>query len=599
MTLRRLFKRFQRDDDPFLYPGEEIRPARTKARVTLHGPGRKHVEIGRTRLVVAAGLFACAFSLVGFRLVDLMLLKGGEPPVSIARRAATAEYDEGRADIVDRNGILLATNLPTVNLYAKPNLIADPADAAKRLTEVLPDLTYKEVYDKLASGKKFVYVDRNLTPREQQEVNALGLVGVDFEDASRRIYPQGALAAHVVGATDLDNNGIAGIELTFNDKLNEGGKPLKLAVDIRVQAAVRDELLYAMEKFKAVGATGLVLDIQTGELVSMVSLPDYDPVHIGTASQDQRFNKATLGVYEMGSTFKLFNTAMALESGKISLNSRYDVENPIRVARFTIRDSHPEHGMMDVGEILVNSSNIGSVRMVLEVGTEMQKAFLGKLGMLQPISIELPENGAPLYPNPWREVNTMTISFGHGIAVTPVHLARATAAMVNGGALPSVTLLKKDENYQVDGRAVISPQTSDIMRRLMRAVVEQGTAKKANVPGYRVGGKTGTAEKVSSAGGYARRAVMTSFVGAFPMDAPRYVILAVLDEPQPLKETYGFITSGWNAAPTAGRIVARIAPLLGVFPSFEPLTPAVLPERRPAGILEAAATGRDADAVIE
>ncbi|GAA0599031.1 penicillin-binding protein 2 [Caenispirillum bisanense] len=598
MTLRRLLQRFQREAEPFLYPGEEYRPARKAARVTIHGPGRRHVEIGRTRLVVAAGLFACAFSLVGFRLVDLMVLKGGEPPVSIARRAATESFQSQRADIVDRNGILLATNLPTVNLYAKPHLINDPADAAKKLTDVLGDLTYKEVYDKLASDRKFVYIDRNLTPREQQDVNALGIVGVDFETAERRIYPQGPLAAHVVGATDLDNNGIAGIELTFNDKLN-GGDKLELALDLRVQSAVRDELLYAMDKFKAVAATGLVLDIQTGEIVSMVSLPDYDPEKIGQASADQRFNRATLGVYEMGSTFKVFNTALALESGKVSLNNRYDVENPIRVARFTIRDSHPERGSMDVGQILVKSSNIGSVRMALEVGTEAQKSFLGKIGMLQPISIELPENGSPLFPSQWREVNTMTISFGHGIAVTPVHLARGTAAMVNGGLLPSVTLLKKDITHSADGRAVISPQTSDILRRLMRAVVEEGTARKANVPGYRVGGKTGTAEKVSSAGGYARRAVLTSFVGAFPMDAPRYVILAVLDEPQPLKETYGFITSGWNAAPTAGRIVARIAPLLGVFPSMEGTVPVAMPQRRPLEIQEAVASGRDADAIIE
>lgn len=593
-----LLKRFFKTaDKPFLYPGEEIRPTRRAAKVTLHGTAKRHVETGRTRLVVAAGLFACAFSLVGFRLVDLMVLKGGEPPVSVTRRAATLEESIERADIVDRNGLLLATNLPTTNLYAHPRLISDPATAAKRITEILPDLSYKDVHDKLASGRRFVYLDRNLTPREKQDINALGIVGVDFEDSERRVYPQGALAAHVVGATDLDNKGIAGIEAALNDTLAGGGGPLALSIDLRVQHAVREELLFAMEKFKAVAATGLVLDSQTGELLSMVSLPDYDPLRIGEATEDQRFNRATLGVYEMGSTFKLFNTAMALESGKIGLADEYDVENPIRVARFTIRDSHPEKGMMTVADILVNSSNIGSVRMAMELGTEMQKQFLGQLGLLQPISIELPENGAPLYPNPWREVNTMTISFGHGIAVTPVHLARATAAMVNGGDLRPVTLIKRPTPEPVEGRAVISPQTSAMVRELMRQVVEQGTAKKANVPGLRVGGKTGTAEKVAATGGYARRAVRTSFVGAFPMDAPRYVILVVLDEPQPLKETYGFITSGWNAAPTAGRVVARIAPTLGVFPSFAPAGPMALPERRPPQIVEAAA--RDADAILE
>lgn len=596
MTLRGLFER--NTHAPFLYPGEEIRPARRTSRVTLHGTAKRHVETGRTRLVVAAGLFACAFSLVGFRLVDLMVLKGGEPPVSVARRAATMEESIERADIVDRNGILLATNLPTVNLYAHPYKINDPATAAKRITEILPHLSYKEVHDKLASGRKFVYLDRDLTPREKRDINALGILGIDFEDSERRVYPQGALAAHVVGATNTDNTGIAGIEAALNETLNAGGGPLQLSLDVRVQHAVREELLYAMQKFKAVAATGLVLDSHNGEILSMVSLPDYDPERIGEADEDARFNRATLGVYEMGSTFKLFNTAMALESGRIGLADEYDVENPIRVARFTIRDSHPEKGNMTVGDILVNSSNIGSVRMVMELGTDMQKQFLNTLGLLSPISIELPENGRPLYPEPWREVNTMTISFGHGIAVTPVHLARATAAMVNGGALKPVTLVKRKDGETVEGRAVISPQTSAMLRELMRDVVEIGTAKKADVPGLRVGGKTGTAEKVSAAGGYARRAVRSSFVGAFPMDDPRYVILIVLDEPQPLKETYGFITSGWNAAPTAGRVVARIAPALGVFPDFSPQGPVILPERRPVmPIIEAAA--RDADAIVE
>lgn len=586
--LRTLLKK---DAGPFLYPGEEIRPSRRSSRVSLHGTQKRHVETGRTRLVVAAGLFACAFSLVGFRLVDLMILKGGEPPVTTARRAATAEFDEGRANIVDRNGVLLATNLPTVNLYAHPYKVDDPATAARRIVEVLPDLSFDDVHRKLASGSKFVYLDRNLTPREKLQINALGIVGVDFEDAERRVYPQGALASHVVGATDLDNNGIAGLEASLNDTLAAGGDPVRLSLDVRVQHAVREELAYAMAKFRAVGATGIILDSYTGELVSMVSLPDYDPEHIGDATEDQRFNRATLGVYEMGSTFKLFNTAMALDSGRIGIADQYDVENPIRVARFTIRDYHQEHGTMSVADILVTSSNIGSVRMALDLGTEAQQKFLDKLGLMEPASLELPETGKPLIPKPWREVNTMTISFGHGMAVTPVQMARATAAMVNGGALMPVTLLKRNPNEIPPGRAVISPQTSQRMRELMRMVVTDGTAGKSDVPGYRVGGKTGTADKVSAAGGYARRAVRTSFAGAFPMDNPRYVILVVLDEPQSTKETYGFITSGWNAAPTAGRIVARIAPTLGVFPAFAPQGPVVRPERRPVDLIQAAASG--------
>lgn len=550
----------------FVYPGEELRPvtriSTAKRAEVLDGAARRALETGRTRMLVTAGLFALAFMSISVRLVDVMVLKA-DPRAATARRPAATAPPTERADIVDRNGVVLATNLPAVNLYADARRVLDPVDAANRLVAVLPHLSRADLVERLSSGRPFVYIARNLTPRQQQAVNDLGIPGINFEDSEYRAYLHGNLASHVLGATDLDNNGIAGVELAFDSRLKDTTEPLRVSLDIRVQHAVRKTMLDAMAHFKAKAGTAVVLDAHTSEILSLVSLPDYDPERFGEADEDARFNRATLGVYEMGSTFKVFNTAMALESGKVRLNDTFDTTKPLRIARFSIRDSHPENRWLTVPEILVHSSNIGSARMAMDVGPDNQRAFLGSLGLLRPVSIGLPESGSPLYPERWRDISTMTISFGHGIAVTPVHLANATAAIINGGVLREATLLP--DRVQAEGTRVISPQTSEVVRRLMRLVVQDGTAKKADIEGYRVGGKTGTAEK-ASAGGYDRRRLRTSFVSAFPMDDPKYVVLVVLDEPQGLKETFNFATAGWNSAPTAGKVIEAIAPLLGVFP---------------------------------
>ncbi|MFA7429639.1 MAG: penicillin-binding protein 2 [Rhodospirillaceae bacterium] len=552
----------------FVYPGEELRPARPSGRVmpdqVLDGAARRALETGRTRMIVTAGLFALAFASISVRLIDVMVLKAD--PREVARRpAATAPHTE-RADIIDRNGVVLATNLPAKNLYADARRVLDPVDAANRLVAVLPDLKKAEIIERLSSGRPFVYVARNLTPRQQQAVNDAGVPGVYFEDSEYRATLHGNLASHVLGATDLDNNGIAGVELAFDQKLKEANEPLRLTLDIRVQHAVRKAMLDAMAHFKAKAGTAVVLDAATSEVISMVSLPDYDPERFSEAEEDARFNRATLGVYEMGSTFKVFNTAMALEAGKIRLHDTFDTTKPLRIARFSIRDSHPENRWLTVSEILVRSSNIGSARIALDVGPEAQRAFLGSLGLLSPMSVGLPESSSPLYPERWQAISAMTISFGHGIAVTPVHMATATASIVNGGILRRATLLPDAVDHE--GTRVIRAETSEVMRRLMRLVVQDGTAKKADVAGYRVGGKTGTAEKASG-GGYDRKKLRTSFISAFPMDDPKYVVLVVLDEPKGLKETFNFATAGWNAAPAAGRVIEAIAPLLGVFPRHE------------------------------
>lgn len=565
----------------FLYPGEEIKPSRSP-KVHLHGVAKHAVDVGHMRLWVTASLFGLAFALIGVRLVDLMVV-GEQPRASVARKAVDAAAPaRGRAEIVDRNGVLIATNLPTVNLFADAAKVLDPKVTADRLTGALPDLKYDEVLQKVSSGQRFVYLRRHLTPVEQATVNRLGLPGIEFEQAERRTYPQGPLFAHIVGATDPDNRGNAGIERTFDELLRAEAAPFALSLDIRVQHAVRDALAAGVAKFRAEAGSAVVMDVRSGELVAMVSLPDFDPKSVGTAPEDARFNRVTLGLYEMGSTFKLFTVAMGLDSGAASLSSRYDARHPIKIGRFTINDFHPQARWLSVPEVIVHSSNIAAAKIALDVGGEYQKAFLRKLGLLSPLTLELPEVGTPQYPSAWRDINTITIAYGHGISVTPVHVASAVAALVNGGTLVPPTVVRRDADAMPEGRRVIARKTSDAVRAMMRMNVIEGSGKQADVKGYLVGGKTGSAEKVTRRGGYAKNSLRTSFVAAFPIDAPRYVVLVILDEPKGIKETYNFATAGWNAAPTAGAVITRIAPLLGVYPVDHADTFAPLPEIKSA-----------------
>ena len=556
---------------PFLYPGEEVRPT-GQGKLRLQGMTMHAIETGRMRLFVTAGLFAVAFSAIGLRVVDLMLLSGGAGERTA--RASSSAPLATRADIVDRNGVIVATNLPTVNLYADAHKIADAREATDKLIKVLPELKYDDTLRRLGSGQRFIYLARHLTPQQQQEVNDLGLPGLGFENSQRRIYPHGPLFSHVIGATDADNIGVAGVERTFNDALVQDSTPLKLSLDVRVQHVVRETLAASIARYRAVAGSAAVMDVRTGELLSLVSLPDFDPKALGTASTEARFNRATLGVYEMGSTFKLFTAAMALEVGSANLNSTYDASQPIKIGRFTIDDFHGLNRVITVPEILIHSSNIGAAKMALAAGTDVQKTYMKKLGMMSPLKLELPEVGTPQYPQTWREINTITVSYGHGIAVTPVHVVTAVSALVNGGTLYPATLIHRNDAPQ--GERVLSEKTSKAMRALMRLIVVDGSGRQADAPGYLVGGKTGTPEKTTFRGGYNQSSLHTSFVAAFPIEAPRYVILVMLDEPKGTRETANFATAGWNSAPTVGRIVSQIAPMLGVYPmghtdTFEPL----------------------------
>jgi cell division protein FtsI (penicillin-binding protein 3) len=535
--------------------------------VAVGGTMRQALELAQLRLMVVGGLFVLCCLVVILRLTQLAVLGHGEPEKPEAATTSTTQT-ASRANIVDRNGNLLATSLETASLYADPAKIIDPKDAAKHLVDVFPDLTYGEVLQKLQSEERFVWIKRDITPRQEYDVQLLGIPGLDFKHGDTRIYPFGASTVHVVGFTNIDGRGMAGIERSFNNILTTDDKPLELSLDVRLQHIMRRELGQAIQDFNGIGGCGIIMDVKTGEILSLVSLPDFDPHEAGTAPEQARFNRNTLGVYEMGSTFKVFNTAMVLDSGKVKMTDSFDATHPLHVGRFTIDDFEKMRRWMTVPEIFAYSSNIGSVQEALVVGTETQQRFLGSLGLTHTSPIELPELGAPLIPHPWSQVNLMTIAFGHGMSVAPIQLATGVAAIVNGGILHKPTLIKQTGTEDISGTRVISENTSQLMRRLMRLQVVEGTGKNANVPGYLVGGKTGTAEKVLN-GSYGKKALLSSFVGVFPMTNPRYLVLAMVDEPKPNAHSYGFATGGWVAAPAVGHIINQIGPLLGVDPIDE------------------------------
>ncbi len=542
-------------------------PARLADSARLEGARKKAVETGRNRLVIVAAVFACAFVVLAGRLVHLSSTgdAGGAGPVA----EGGGDIGVARAEIVDRNGVLLASDLTTASLYANPLRVLDAAEASDKISRALPDLDRGELFSKLSAPNRFVWVKRHLTPRQQHAVNALGLPGFAFLEEQKRVYPQGNLVAHIVGHTGVDNRGLAGIEKRLDERLGaaarDGGArpPLRLSVDVRVQHVLRRQLALAVEKHQAIGAAGVVLDADDGQILASVSLPDFDPHRVDRASADSRFNRASLGVYEMGSTFKIFTVAMALELGTADLADRIDARKPLRVARFMIRDDHAQERWLSVPEVFTYSSNIGAARMALDVGAERQREFLERIGLLRRASLEVAEIGRPIAPDPWRKISTMTVAFGHGIAVTPIQMASAVASLVNGGARVAPTFIADRRGARATGERVVSDETSQAIRRLMRLNVVEGTGKQADAPGYLVGGKTGTAEKVG-AGGYRRKALRSSFIGVFPASKPRYVVLVMLDEPQGTEETFGFATAGWTAAPVAGRVIERAAPLLGI-----------------------------------
>ena len=545
-------------------------PVGAKGNGSLDGFAITALKTGRSRLLLVGAMMSLAFLTIGGRLVDVSLLHDGHEP-RLADVSTLKLLKKERADIIDRNGVLLATSLTTSSLYANPRQILNADEAVEKLRQALPDINVRLTLDRLTSDKGFIWIRRNLTPRQKYEVNRLGIPGLYFQHEESRVYPHGPLAAHVLGFTDIDHRGLAGIERSMDEILRNRHEPLRVSLDIRIQHILHQELNRAKEKFEAIGGAGIILNAKSGEVLALVSLPDLDPNALGKVNEDAIFNRATLGVYEMGSTFKIFTTAAALETGTAGLKDGYDATNPIHIARFTIRDYHPKKRWLSVPEILIYSSNIGAAKMALDVGSTAMRKFFSRLGLLRPSAVELSEVGAPIIPTPWREINTMTASYGHGLAVSPLQLATGIATMVNGGYLRPATLLPspEGEGETSDNEIrVIAERTSHKIRRLMRLVVEKGTGRKAAAPGYLVGGKTGTAEK-SGGGGYRNKALLSSFISAFPMNDPQFVVFIMLDEPKGLEETLGYATGGWVAAPSVGRTIARIGPLLGISPIDE------------------------------
>src|ERR1700720_4459859 len=568
-------------------PTKPVEPWRQRVLRSL-GYGRNvgRAAKARARVGFAILAFAAIYGVIGARLV--MFAAGGD---SHGGRPTPAHGAIAPAppDIVDRNGEVLATDVKAPSLFGEPRRIIDKDDAIEQLTGALPDLDIIEVRDRLSSRKGFVWLKREITPKQQQVIHKLGIPGIGFLRENKRVYPTGAEVAHLIGLVNIDNQGIAGMEKWLDTNgladLHRAGfatdplqRPGGFSVDLRVEHALRDELLKAKEKFHAKAASGLVSNVRTGEIVAMVSVPDFDPNNPKEAHDPDRINRLTTGVYEMGSTFKAFTLAMALDTGKYDLNSLWDARGPLHYGNFTIHDDEPKGRFLNMREVFTFSSNIGAARIALSQGVEAHKAFLRKMGQLERLRTELPESASPIVPHRWAELNTVTIAFGHGIAVAPLQAVMGIDALVNGGYLIPPTFLKRTEQEAMAvAKRVIKPETSDKMRFLMRLNAEIGTARKADVKGYYIGGKTGTAEKVVN-GRYAKKRVLTAFTAILPADNPKYQLLVMLDEPQALKETYGFMTSGWNAVPTGGNVIARIAPLLGIEPRFDlpPSDPLIL-----------------------
>ena len=530
-------------------------------------------ETARHRLVATGGIFVMVFVAVALRMGYVSLLRdGAEPTQRVAVRGGTIHSD--RADIVDRNGVVLATSVPVMSAFVNPRLLIDTSEAAKKIISALPEFKYEEMKTKLDSDRSFVWIKRGMTPREYNLVNRLGIPGLEFQGEERRIYPQGQAGAHVVGFDSIDNQGLGGIERFFDQQL-QSGQPVQLSIDLRLQRMVEEELARAVKKFSAIGAQSIVMDVTNGEILAMASLPTYDANNARTITNEALFNRATLGVYEQGSTFKIFNTAMALDTGRVTLSSVFDASAPIKIDRFTINDDHPQRRPLTVPEIFKYSSNIGSAKMAVEVmGPEGQRAFFEKIGFLKPVSTQLTEIAAPLWPRHWQKINTMTIAFGHGISVTPLHLATGASAMVNGGVLYQPSFVKRTTASD-PGRRVIQEKTSTMMRQLLRLNVIEGTGKNSEVKGYEVGGKTGTAEKPSH-GGYRQKALISSFIGMFPMNDPKFLILVSLDEPKGTAETGGYATGGMVSAPSVKGIIESIVSLYGILPGDWTSNPAAL-----------------------
>ena len=564
----------RKNAERFYLPGQEIKFSHgiiSQKNFTAEGDS---VSMCRSRIWLILAAFAVFYTILGLRVTCVCLGNGINIDAALVDNNTAEENilhlknPVKRADIMDRNGEIIATSLPTVNLSAKPTLIKNPEEVAAKLSAIFPDVTYERFVDLLSRKKKFVYLKRNLSPAQQSQVNALGVPGLEFENCEKRIYPHENLFAHILGNTNVDNQGISGLESFMDDRLTTSTKPVKLSVDMGIQNTIREELKAGMEHFKAEGAAAILMNVNTGQIVAMTSVPDFNPNDNIKVADRAMFNFATKGVYEAGSVFKVFNTAMCLDSGKIDVNSRFDTSKPVYFGRYRVSDPHGSHKMLTPEDILVESSNIGSTLEVMQVGKQYQRAFFQKINMDKSLSdFEVTETAKPLFLSEkrWSEHSMATISYGYGISTTPLHIISAFSAIVNGGIYHEPTLLAETKD---NGRRVVSQQTSEKMRTLLRAVVVRGTGRRANVEGYQVFGKTGTADKLVN-GRYDHKKSISTFISGFPASNPKYALLVVFDDPKGLKETFNHTEAGWNAVPTKKNIITAVAPQLNIKVDFD------------------------------
>ncbi|MEP6065305.1 MAG: penicillin-binding protein 2 [Paracoccaceae bacterium] len=561
-------------------PAHVEREIRLKRHDEMRGKMQQRAE---GRLLVIGVFFLCAFLTVGARMGVLATSEPSEPRISAVGSAISA----ARADIVDRNGNILATNFETHALYAQPPQMVDPMGAAEALAKIFPDLDVERLKQDFSGTRKFLWLKRKISPEQMQAVHEIGDPGLLFGPRDMRLYPNGKLAAHILGGASFGKEGVsaaevigvAGVEKYFDDYLRDpsnGGKPLELSLDLTVQAAAERVLYGGMKLMNAKGATSILMDVKTGEVVSVVSLPDFDPndrprpATEGDQSDSPLFNRSVQGVYELGSTFKIFTAAQALELGLVNPSTKIDTKGPLRWGKFRIRDFRNYGSEMSTTKIIVKSSNIGTARIALMIGAERQQEFLKSLGFFEPTSFEIIEaaTGKPLLPKRWSELSTMTVSYGHGISTSPMHLATAYAAIANGGRMVTPTIIK--QNGPRLGDRVMSEGAARAARQMLRKVITEGTASMGEVQGYAVAGKTGTADKPKPRGGYYDDKVIATFATMFPADDPRYVLIVTLDEPVETSGDEPRRTAGWTAVPVAAEMIRRIGPLLGLRPAVEP-----------------------------
>ncbi|KAA3500865.1 MULTISPECIES: peptidoglycan D,D-transpeptidase FtsI family protein [Rhizobium/Agrobacterium group] len=540
----------------------------------FEGARKRRAAQAKSRVGLIIFGFIAFYGVVGGRLVQY----GIAEQETVSSIAPADRLMASRPDLLDRNGEVLATDIRTVSLFAEPHRIVDIDEAIEKLRTVLPDLDQRGTYQKLTSNSRFQWLRRQLTPKQQSQILALGIPGVGFRPEKRRFYPGGPTAAHVVGHVNIDNRGVAGMERYVDNQgladltalgmtSDQPLEPVKLSIDLRVQSIVREVVTSAIAKFQAIGAGAVVLDVHTGEVLAMASVPDYDPNNPAEGAKEGWLNRMSNGTFEMGSTFKSFTIAMGLDSGRVRLGDSFDARYPIRIGGFTIKDFHGKNRVLSVPEIFQFSSNIGTAKIADTVGTEGHKEFLTKLGLLTRMQTELPEVALPSQPREWKKINSITISFGHGVSTTPLQTAVAGAALVNGGKLIEPTFLPRTrEQADLVAKQVLKPTTSKDMRFLFEWNGVNGSGRNARVDGFNVGGKTGTADKVVN-GRYVRDKNFNAFLSAFPIDDPQYVVLTFIDEPKTDKGN-GAALAGTSAAPMVRDIIARTAAVLGVKPKF-------------------------------